>query len=140
QTERIEGARRWRGAQHVRRRFSGVRRPVRDQARWPPLYPIRGRQSRHRGGRWEKVEIASGDPSKNLPWTCPSGGSQTIHAMTRAAHAAGMDAKKKLQEIAAKDLGGKPEDYEVANQRIFRKAGGSGMTLAKAAQRAIDLG
>ena len=25
-----------------------------------------------------------------------------------------MDARKKLQEIAAKDLGGKPEDYEVA--------------------------
>ena len=60
------------------------------------------------GVPWEKVEITFGDTSKNLPWTCPSGGSQTIHAMTRAAHAAGMDAKKKLQEIAAKDLGGKP--------------------------------
>ena len=92
------------------------------------------------GMPWEKVVIASGDTSKNLPWTCPSGGSQTIHAMTRAAHAAGMDAKKKLQEIAAKDLGGRPEDYEVANERVFRKGGGPGMTLAKAAQRAIELG
>ena len=63
------------------------------------------------GMPWNKVEIAFGDTSKNLPWTCPSGGSQTIHAMTRAAHAAGMDAVKKLQEIAAKDLGGRPEDY-----------------------------
>jgi CO/xanthine dehydrogenase Mo-binding subunit len=61
------------------------------------------------GMPWEKVVIAFGDTSKNLPWTCPSGGSQTIHAMTRAAHAAGMDAVKKLQEIAAKDLGGRPE-------------------------------
>ena len=51
-----------------------------------------------------------------------------------------MDAKKKLQEIAAKDLGGKPEDYEVANERVFRKGGGAGMTLAQAAQRAIELG
>jgi xanthine dehydrogenase molybdenum-binding subunit len=92
------------------------------------------------GVPWEKVEIAFGDTSKNLPWTCPSGGSQTIHAMTRAAHAAGMDAKKKLQEIAAMDLGGKPADYDVANERVFRKGGGAGMTLAKAAQRAIDLG
>ena len=92
------------------------------------------------GVPWDKVLITSGDTSKNLPWTCPSGGSQTIHAMTRAAHAAGMDAKKKLQEIAAKDLGGKPEDYEVANERVFRKGGGSGMTLAKAAQRALELG
>ena len=92
------------------------------------------------GVPWEKCVITSGDTSKNLPWTCPSGGSQTIHAMTRAAHAAGMDAKKKLQEIAAKDLGGKPEDYEVANERVFRKGGGAGLTLAKAAQRAIELG
>ena len=92
------------------------------------------------GMPWDKVEIAWGDTSKNLPWTCPSGGSQTIHAMTRAAHAAGMDAVKKLQSIAAKDLGGSPENYEVANERVFRKGGGPGMTFAKAAQRAIELG
>jgi len=92
------------------------------------------------GVPWDKVVVTWGDTSKNLPWTCNSGGSQTIHAMTRAAHAAGMDAKKKLQEIAAKDLGGRPDDYEVANERVFRKGGGSGMTLAKAAQRAIALG
>ena len=89
---------------------------------------------------WDKVVVTWGDTAKNLPWTCNSGGSQTIHAMTRAAHAAGMDAKKKLQEIAAKDLGGRPDDYEVANERVFRKGGGAGMTLAKAAQRAIELG
>jgi CO/xanthine dehydrogenase Mo-binding subunit len=92
------------------------------------------------GVAWDKVVVTSGDTSKNLPWTCPSGGSQTIHAMTRAAHAAGMDAKKKLQEIAAKDFGGRPEDYELANERVARKGGGPGMTFAKAAQRAIELG
>lgn len=92
------------------------------------------------GVPWEKCEIAWGNTAKNLPWTCISGGSQTIHAMTRAAHAAAMDAKKKLQEIAAKDLGGRPEDYEVANERVFRTGGGAGMSLAHAAERAIDLG
>jgi xanthine dehydrogenase molybdenum-binding subunit len=92
------------------------------------------------GVPWDKVVVTWGDTAKNLPWTCNSGGSQTIHAMTRAAHAAGMDAKKKLQAIAATDLGGRPDDYEVANERVFRKGGGPGMTLAKAAQRAIDLG
>ena len=50
------------------------------------------------------------------------------------------DGKEKLQEIAAKNLGGKPEDYEVANERVFRKGGGAGMTLAQAAQKAIELG
>jgi xanthine dehydrogenase molybdenum-binding subunit len=91
------------------------------------------------GVPWEKCEVTWGNTAKNLPWSCPSGGSQTIHAMTRAAHAVAMDGKRKLQEIAAKDLGGKPEDYEVANERVFRK-GGAGMTLAQAAQRAIKLG
>jgi xanthine dehydrogenase molybdenum-binding subunit len=92
------------------------------------------------GVPWDKCEVTWGNTAKNLPWTCNSGGSQTIHAMTRAAHAAGMDAMKKLQDIAAKDLGGKPEDYVVANERVSRKGGGAGMTLAHAAQRAIDLG
>ena len=89
---------------------------------------------------WEKVEITWGDTSKNLPWSCVSGGSQTIHAHTRAAHASASDAIKKLQQIAAKDLGGRPEDYVVANERVARKGGGAGMALAKAAQRAIELG
>jgi xanthine dehydrogenase molybdenum-binding subunit len=92
------------------------------------------------GVPWDKCDITWGNTSKNLPWTCPSGGSQTTHAMTRAASAVTADAIKKLQEIAAKDLGGKPEDYAVANERVARKGGGAGMTLAHAAQRAIQLG
>lgn len=92
------------------------------------------------GVPWEKCEITWGNSAKNLPWACPSGGSQTTHAMTRAAHAVAMDAVKKLQQIAAKDFGGKPEDYEVANERVFRKGGGPGMSLAQAAKRAVQLG
>lgn len=92
------------------------------------------------GVPWEKCDLTWGNTAQNLPWTCVSGGSQTTHAMTRAAHAAAMDAKAKLQEIAAKSLGGKPEQYDVANQRVFLKGGGKGMTLAQAAQHAIQLG
>jgi xanthine dehydrogenase molybdenum-binding subunit len=92
------------------------------------------------GVPWEKVDITWGDTSKNLPWSCVSGGSQTTHAMTRAAHATASDAIKKLQQIAAKDLGGQPEDYVVADERVSRKGGGASMTLARAAQRAIELG
>jgi len=92
------------------------------------------------GVPWEKCEVVWGDSTRNLPFSCPSGGSQTTHAMTRAAHATAMEAKRKLQEIAATTLGGKPEEYEVANERVFRKRGGAGMTLAQAASRAIQLG
>ena len=92
------------------------------------------------GVPWEKCDVTWGNTSKNLPWTCVSGGSQTTHAMTRAAHAAAMDGKQKLQEIAAKTHGGKPEQYEVANERVVHKGGGRGLTLAQAAQHAIQLG
>src|SRR3984885_3499857 len=92
------------------------------------------------GVPWEKCDITWGDTAKNLPFTCVSGGSQTTHAMTRAAYATAMDARQKLQEIAAKSLGGKPEDYVVANERVFPKRGGAGMTLAQAAKYAIQLG
>ena len=87
---------------------------------------------------WDKVEISWGDTSKNLPWTCVSGGSQTAHAMSRAAHAAASDAIAKAKEIAARTLGGSPESYRVADERVSN--GSRGMTLAEVAQRAIELG
>ena len=92
------------------------------------------------GVPWEKCEVSWGHTGRNLPWTAPSGGSQTLHAMTRAAYVASLDAKDKLRQIAAKDLGGTPENYEVGGERVYRKGGGAGMTLAQAAKRAIELG
>jgi CO/xanthine dehydrogenase Mo-binding subunit len=90
---------------------------------------------------WENVEVIWGDTSKGLPWSCLSVGSQTTHAMTRANHAGAMDARRKLQEIAARDLGGAPADYELANERVFRRAApGRGLTYAQAAARAVALG
>ena len=87
---------------------------------------------------WDKVEISWGDTSKNLPWTCVSGGSQTAHAMSRAAHAAASDAIAKVKEIAAQTLGGNPESYSVADERVSN--GSRSMTLAEVAGRAIELG
>jgi CO/xanthine dehydrogenase Mo-binding subunit len=90
------------------------------------------------GMPWEKVELTWGHTGKNLPWSCVSGGSQTTHAHTRAAHAAATYAITKLQEIAAKAHGGKPEQYTVANERV--SGPGGSMTLAQAAQKAIEYG
>jgi xanthine dehydrogenase molybdenum-binding subunit len=89
---------------------------------------------------WEICDIVWGDTSKHVPYTCASGGSQTTHAMTRASYAAADEAILRLREIAAKTHGGKPEDYNVANERVTRKGGGASMTFAEAAQRAIALG
>jgi xanthine dehydrogenase molybdenum-binding subunit len=92
------------------------------------------------GVPWEKCDVCWGTNAKNLPWSCVSGGSQTTHAMTRAAHAVAMEAKQRLKEIAAKSLGGTPENYDVGNEKVFRKGGGASMTLAQAAQKAIQMG
>jgi xanthine dehydrogenase molybdenum-binding subunit len=90
------------------------------------------------GVPWEKCDVVFGNTSKNLPWTCISAGSQTAHAMTRAAHAAAKDCIKKLQEIAAKTKGGNPDAYKVANEHVTGPGGS--MTFAQAAQKAIELG
>src|SRR4030095_8731504 len=90
------------------------------------------------GMPWEKVDLAWGNTARNLPWSCVSGGSQTTHAHTRAAHAGGPHAVRKLQEIAAKLHGGNPDAYTVANERV--SGPGGSMTLAQAAQKAIELG
>jgi CO/xanthine dehydrogenase Mo-binding subunit len=87
---------------------------------------------------WEQCDVVFGSTVKNLPWTCVSAGSQTAHAMTRAAHAAATDAIKKLQEIAAKTRGGSPESYKVAGGKV--SGPGGSMTFAQAAQKAIELG
>jgi CO/xanthine dehydrogenase Mo-binding subunit len=90
---------------------------------------------------WEKVEVIWGDTGKHVPWTCTSDGSQTTHAISRSNHAGAMDARRKLQEIAARDLGGNAEEYDVANERVFRKGRPSrGLTFAQAARRAIEIG
>jgi xanthine dehydrogenase molybdenum-binding subunit len=90
------------------------------------------------GVPWDKCDVTWGNTSKNVPNTCGQGGSQTTHAMTRAAHAAATDAKQKLQEIAATALGGSPDSYRVANERV--SSGGRSLTLAQAAQKAIEVG
>jgi len=90
---------------------------------------------------WEKVEITWGDTSKSLPYSCLSVGSQTTHAMTRANHAGAMDARRKLLEIAAHDLGGSPQDYDLGGERVFRRGNPSrGLSYQQAAKRAIELG
>src|SRR5436190_7141294 len=90
---------------------------------------------------WDKVVVNWGSTAKNVPWSAMSVGSQTTHAMTRANMAGAVDARLKLQEIAAKDLGGATQEYVLGNERVHRRDKPSrGMTYAQAAARAIDLG
>ena len=90
---------------------------------------------------WDQVVVVWGDTSKHLPWSSVQAGSQTTHAHTRANHAAAEALVGLLQELAARDLGGSPGDYRVADGRVFRARDRSvGMDFARAARRAIELG
>jgi CO/xanthine dehydrogenase Mo-binding subunit len=61
--------------------------------------------------------------------------------MTRTNYVAAMDALTKLKEIAAADLGGTADDYDIGEEAVFATADPSRrITYAQAAQRAIDLG
>ena len=86
------------------------------------------------GVPWEKVRVAWGDTSQNLPWTCVSGGSQTTHAMTRAAHAAASDAIAKAEGDRRADARRQPRVVSVANGRV--SGGGRSLTLAEVAHDA----
>jgi CO/xanthine dehydrogenase Mo-binding subunit len=89
---------------------------------------------------WDRVQVNWGSTDKHVPWTCMSVGSQTTHAMTRANMAAAVDARLKLQQIAALDLGGSSSDYAVGGERVYRRDNAArGITYAQAAQRAIEL-
>ena len=93
------------------------------------------------GCAWEDCIIEHGDSRKALPWNLGQFGSNTSFTMSRTNYAAAMDAKRKLQEIAAMDLGGKPEDYDVGGQMVFLKSDKSkNLTFAAAAKRAVEIG
>jgi CO/xanthine dehydrogenase Mo-binding subunit len=93
------------------------------------------------GYNWDNVVIERGDMRRGLPWNLGQFGSNSSFTMARTNYVAAMDAKKKLLEIAAKDLGGAPDDYDLADEKVVHKTDkAKSMTFAKAAQRAIELG
>jgi len=90
---------------------------------------------------WEKCVVVRGDSRKHLPWNLGQFGSNTSFTMTRTNYAAAMDALTKLKEIAALDLGGTADDYDIIDETVFMKSDPSqSLTYAAAAQRAIELG
>jgi CO/xanthine dehydrogenase Mo-binding subunit len=90
---------------------------------------------------WENCTVVRGDSRNHLPWNLSQFGSNTSFTMTRTNYVAAQDAVAKLKEIAAMDLGGAPDDYDIGGERVFAKSDTTkGLTYAQAAQRAIDLG
>jgi xanthine dehydrogenase molybdenum-binding subunit len=90
---------------------------------------------------WENCVVERGDSRRNLPWNIGQFGSNTSYTMTRTNYVAAQDALAKLREIAAQDLGGKPDDYDVDGSKVFAKGNpAKSLSYADAAKRAIALG
>ncbi len=90
---------------------------------------------------WERCDIVTGRTDRHLPITSPQDGSNSIFTNTRTCHGAAVDMLEKMKAIAAMDLGGAPEDYDVAGERVRRiDDEGVGYTYAQAARRAMELG
>jgi xanthine dehydrogenase molybdenum-binding subunit len=90
---------------------------------------------------WDNCVVIRGDSSKHLPWNIGQFGSNTSFTMARTNYVAAVDAVAKLKEIAAMDLGGAPDDYDIGGEKVFSKKDPSkAMTYADAAKRAIELG
>ena len=90
---------------------------------------------------WNNCIIHHGNSSLHLPWSSYQAGSNTTFTHTRANYVAAEDLLAKMKRIAASALGGEPEHYDVADERVFdtRNAARS-LTYAEVAARAIELG
>jgi CO/xanthine dehydrogenase Mo-binding subunit len=90
---------------------------------------------------WSNVVIERGDTRRGLPWNSVQGGSNTCFTESRTNLAAAQDLKRKLFDIAARDLGGTADDYELGAEKVVSKSDGAkSMSVALAAKRAIALG
>lgn len=90
---------------------------------------------------WEHCVVERGDSRRHLAWAPTQTGSNTSFTCTRTSYVAAMDALQKLKEIAAMDLGGAPDDYDIVDETVFLKSSPStSLTFAVAAQRAIEIG
>ena len=93
------------------------------------------------GCSWENTVVLHGDSRFGLPWTLAQFGSNSTFTNTRTNFVAATKAKEMLQNLAAQELGGAPEDYDVANETVFNTSDNSkSMTFAEAATKAIELG
>jgi len=93
------------------------------------------------GMPWEQCEIVYGNSTRHLPWNSGQGGSNTSFTEARTNTVAARDARRKLQEIAAREFGGEADRYDVDRGSVFLASDpGKALTFGEAARRAIALG
>lgn len=88
---------------------------------------------------WDQVRPMFGDSTEGA-FTQGQYGSNTTFTTSLAENVAAKNAITYLKEIAAEELGGSPDDYEVAEGEVRSTSGSDALTLAEAAQAAQAMG
>ena len=90
---------------------------------------------------WDNVVLHYGKSTEHLPWSSAQNGSNTTFTHTRANYVAALDAVAKIREVAAAKLGGSPDNYDIADERVFAIADpNTSLSFAAVAQAAMELG
>ncbi len=90
---------------------------------------------------WSRCVIHHGSSAAHLPWSSYQAGSNTTFTHTRANHVAAQDLLAKMKRIAARVLGGSPDRYDIADERIFDTGNAArSLTYAQVAAKAIEFG
>jgi CO/xanthine dehydrogenase Mo-binding subunit len=93
------------------------------------------------GYDWDNCVIHRGDSSRHLPWNNGQFGSNTSFTMTRTNYVAAMDALQKIRQLAAIRIGGRAEDWVVAQEAVVHRDNPSWrMPYSRAARWAIEMG
>lgn len=91
------------------------------------------------GVPWEDVVVKWGE-NQDQSWTVIQAGSQTIFSESLSQHRAAEKAIEYLQELAAEEFGGDPDEYVVDDGMVAHESNGDSMTLGEAAQLAVEIG
>lgn len=90
---------------------------------------------------WNNCIIHHGNSNLHLPWSSYQAGSNTTFTHSRANYVAAEDLLLKIKRIAAEVLGGEPQQYDVADERVFDTGNAArSLTYAEVASKAIELG
>ncbi len=93
------------------------------------------------GYDWSRCVIERGGTARSLPWNLGQFGSNTSFTMSRTNFVAASDARDKLLKLAAMDLGGAPEDYDLVDEHVVHRSDTARrVSFADCAKRAVKLG
>ena len=84
---------------------------------------------------WDQCDVEAGRTDRHVPITSPQDGSNSIFTNTRTCWGAAQDLLAKMKEIAAMDLGGVADDYDIDGSSCIPQRDDSSVSMTYASGR-----